>query len=72
MLAALSGQLRVGSKIMRVLSQHADDGDKKGAKFQGVRMLCYDASTWTRDNFAKGVEEYNKVRGSEMTCATAR
>ena len=40
------------------------DDDKKGALFKGVRMLCYDTSTWTRENFTRGVEEYNKVSRS--------
>jgi hypothetical protein len=41
----------------------ADDPSKA---FKGLRMLCYDSTTWVRDNFTKRIDAYNEVIRSHM------
>lgn len=58
LMAQLAGQLRAGSKVLRVLAQQKSSDEANA--FKGIRVLCYDSTAWVRDNFSKGLEAYNE------------
>eukprot|EP00611_Tribonema_gayanum_P008787 TRINITY_DN1841_c0_g2_i2.p1 TRINITY_DN1841_c0_g2~~TRINITY_DN1841_c0_g2_i2.p1 ORF type:complete len:511 (-),score=142.39 TRINITY_DN1841_c0_g2_i2:352-1884(-) len=62
LMANMAAQLRSGSKIMRAIRQQ-QSGDEN---FQGQRILSYDSSAWVRENFTKGIEEYNKTAPAHL------
>jgi D-lactate dehydrogenase len=71
-LAALSRELRVGSKSLRGLIQKVksatgqdDDDDKIGSK-KVLKVLCYDSTSWVIEGFKPAIKKFNEKQKLEQ------
>ena len=69
LLAAMAKELRSGTKSLRSMIEQIQKTDRPkdiDPNVPSLKVLCYDATTWTTDGFEPAVERFNQEHQNEL------